>query len=387
MSTFKVRLNKLNELHTSLDTARKKSEGLSDQIYTKLNRVSTVWDDPNTEVFLKQIKLDQNKIDDYNDNMKKINNAISTFTKSLVSIARKCDAGSNGLFSYNGSKAQKVVSNCQSAYSLSQTAKNRLDYVDIPSTFKYRSRVKNMKYQIMDINDRIKKVTNDLDDVITEVEKAFNTVKNISKVSTLTLKQMEYTTSIQSVDLVNSSAKVSDAKAQENLTALSSTNDYNEQASTFQNISQTESYSEINNNFEENDSTFVNLANRTTTQDGSLAFDENTSTFTNNSAQTTSSNQTVNIDALNSVFNNTSTQTTATDHTNDFAETTTAFAATSATDAQSNNINISNTNNASIEASKTSASNANINVNTTQTFSNSVQSQNANNTNINIDKL
>ena len=65
MANFNINLNKLNELQSSLESAHKNFSGISEQFFSKINKVDTMWNDPNTEIFKKQIKSDKNKIDQY----------------------------------------------------------------------------------------------------------------------------------------------------------------------------------------------------------------------------------------------------------------------------------------------------------------------------------
>ena len=66
MTTFNIQLGKLNELQSSLDNSNKKFSSINDRFFTKINKVNTVWNDPNTDFFLSQLKNSKNKIDQYN---------------------------------------------------------------------------------------------------------------------------------------------------------------------------------------------------------------------------------------------------------------------------------------------------------------------------------
>ena len=84
MATFNINLGKLNELQSSLDSSNKKFSGINDQFFTKINKVNTLWNDSNTEVFLNQLKSDKNKIDQYNENAKNL-----ILTTTLYELAKK----------------------------------------------------------------------------------------------------------------------------------------------------------------------------------------------------------------------------------------------------------------------------------------------------------
>ena len=343
MATFNINLGKLNELQSSLDSSNKKFSGINDQFFTKINKVNTLWNDPNTEVFLNQLKSDKNKIDQYNENAKKLNDAIYNFINSLVSVARKCNSSANGNFNYNGTQAKNMVNNCISAYDFSQNVKSKLSYIDIPTTFKYRGQLKNMKYQIMDINDRLKRITNDLNDVVSSIEKAFDNIQNAPRIDTLNLRQMDYISQTESVELTSSAHIVDEAKAKESLEAKQGNVKYNEQDSTFQNNSQNQIYSEKHNDFEEADSTFVSRANRETPQDSAVIFEETDSTFVNQSSRETPHDSTVNFEEEDSTFQNNSQTQTYSEKTNDFQEIDSTFKNSGvSTSAQNNSINVDN---------------------------------------------
>ena len=343
MATFNINLGKLNELQSSLDSSNKKFSGINDQFFAKINKVNTLWNDPNTEFFLNQLKTDKNKIDQYNENARKLNDAIYNFINSLVSVARKCNSSANGNFNYNGTQAKNMLNNCMSAYNFSQNVKSKLNYIDIPTTFKYRVQLKNMKYQIMDINDRLKRTTNDLNDVISSIERAFDNIQNAPRIDTLNLRQMDYINQTESVELTSSSHIVDEAKAKENLEAKQNNVKYSEQDSTFQNSSQNQTYSEKHNDFEEADSTFVSMANRETPQDSAVIFEESDSTFVNKANHEAPTDSSVIFEEEDSTFNNNSQTQSYSEKTNDFKETDSTFKNSGvSTTAQNNSVDIDN---------------------------------------------
>ena len=63
MIKINLDIKKLAELHTSLSTTHDKITAINNQIFTKLKKIDTMWDDPNTSVFISQNNLDKTKID------------------------------------------------------------------------------------------------------------------------------------------------------------------------------------------------------------------------------------------------------------------------------------------------------------------------------------
>lgn len=409
MATFNINLGKLNELQSSLDSSNKKFSGINDQFFTKINKVNTLWNDPNTEVFLTQLKSDKAKIDQYNESAQKLNNAIYDFINSLTSVARKCNSSANGNFNYNGTQAKNMVNSCISSYNFSQNVKNKLDYIDIPTTFKYRWQIKNMKYKIMDINDRLKSITNDLNDVVNSIESAFDNIQNAPRIDDLNLKQMDYISQTESVELISSAHIVDEAKAKENLEAKQNNVQYNEQDSTFQNSSQNQIYNEKHNDFEEADSTFVNQANRETPQNSAVIFEEedstfqntsqtqtytektndfqeNNSTFKNSSVSTSASNNSVDVDN-NLAFNNNVDTVSYNEQNNDFERTTSSFSNSAKTVSTSNNkVLFTQTDTELNVPNETRANSNDININMANQFENTAKSVDADDIKINIDK-
>lgn len=410
MANFNINLNKLNELQSSLESAHKNFSGISEQFFSKINKVDTMWNDPNTEIFKKQIKSDKNKIDQYNESAKKINNSISDFLNSLIRVSRQCNSGINGNFSYNGTQAKNVINNCESAYSFIQTSKNKLDYIDIPMNFKYRQRLKNMKYQIMDINNDLKKLTNDLNEVVSSIENAFNNIQNSPKVDTLELKPMSYANQSESVDLISSSHVVDAAKSRQNVNANQSNIDYTEQDSTFQNTSQNQIYNEKHNDFEESDSTFVSQANRETPQEASVIFQEedstfqntsqnqaysektndfqeNESTFKNSEASTSAQNNSINVNNTSNFENNVD-AVSYNEQNSDFKKSASSFSNSSkSVSASNNNISFTQTNTEINVPNETSANSNDININVANHFENTAKSVDANDIKVETDKI
>lgn len=410
MANFNINLNKLNELQSTLDSAHKKFSGISEQFFLKINKVDTMWNDPNTEIFKQQIKSDKNKIDQYNESAKKINNSISDFLNSLIRVSRQCNSSINGNFSYNGTQAKNVINNCESAYSFIQTSKNKLDYIDIPMNFKYRQSLKNMKYQIMDIKDNLRRITNDLNEVVSSIENAFSSIQNSPKVDALKLKPMSYANQSESVDLISSDHVVDAAKSSQKVNANQSNVDYTEQDSTFQNTSQSKIYNEKHNDFEENDSTFVSQANRETPQGNSIIFNEEDSTFQNTSQNQTYSAKTNDFKENDSTFKNSSVSTSAQNSSidvnnsstfnnnvdsvsynaqnNEFEKSASNFSNSSKSISASNNKVSFTKNNTEINIpNETSASSNDININTSNHFENTAKSVDANDIKAEIDKI
>ena len=408
MKAFNINLSKLNELQVSLDSSNKKFSSITDRFFTKINKVNTLWNDPNTDFFLNQLKSDKNKIDQYNENSKKLNDAIYNFINNLVSIARKCNSSANGNFNYNGVQAKNMINNCINAYDFSQNVKNKLSYIDIPLTFKYRGQLKNMKYQIMDINDRLKKINQDLNDVVSSIEKTFDSIQNTPKMDSLNLKQMDYIGQTKSIELTSSAHIVDEAKAKENLEARQGNVKYNEQGSTFQNISQNQMYSEKHNDFEEAASTFVSQANRVVPRTSAVIFEEKNSTFQNNSQTQTYSEKTNDFQENNSTFKNSGVSTSAqnssidvnnnitfnndinkvsyNEQNNEFEKTASNFSNNVKTVSASNNkVSFTQINTELNVPNETKVSSGNININAANRFENTAKSVDANDIRIHND--
>ena len=70
MIRINVNLNELDELHTTLVSTHDKMTATNNQIYTNLSKLNTMWNDPNTPVFLNQLIVDKEEIDNYTQNTK-----------------------------------------------------------------------------------------------------------------------------------------------------------------------------------------------------------------------------------------------------------------------------------------------------------------------------
>lgn len=398
MATFQVNLSKLSELQTDLNNNKQKFSALNDRFFTKLQKVKTMWHDPNTEPFLKKAAQDKDKIDEYNKNVKKVNDTILNFITNLTSIARTCGASSHGTFSYNGSRAKSVKANCQTAYSYATNAKNKLDYINIPTSYRYAYQLRNMKYKINDINEQIKRITNDLSSVINSIEGTFNTIQNASKIDTIHLRPMELSSNIISSTLTSSSEIVENAKAKENQLAQKAAVDYKETTSNYQNNSQNQVYGGKRNEFEESDSNFVNSANRTTTRDNMVLFEEQNSNYQNNSQNQVYGGKQNAFEENGSNFVNSSTNVNTTTNNVDFNQNESTFnAGISKTSAQTqtnqfqnnSNFNYSNSEKSvDVTSNQVQFTNTNTNINTPDEVkvNNTNINTNVNNNMPNIDK-
>ena len=293
MATFTINLNNLNEFQSKMNSNHQTFLSIKDQVFNKVIQVKNIWNDPNTPVFIDQIKLDNKKIEEYNDCFKQVNNAVLEFTNQLINIAKKCNFTATGIFQYNGNNAKNMIENCHHASNLIHYTHDKLNYLNIPSTYRYAYQLRNIKYQLLDINNMLKSVSNDLTEVTTSIENAFQKIQSLPKIEPINLKQMQFVTNTVNVDLIDSESIINEATSSQKLNVQNSNLKYTEQESTFQNNSQTKTSKNTHNLYEEADSTFVNEANHAVKSETPLSFEYDSSTFTNNSQIHSATNSTV----------------------------------------------------------------------------------------------
>ena len=109
MIRINVNLNELDELHTTLVSTHDKMTATNNQIYTNLSKLNTMWNDPNTPVFLNQLIVDKEEIDNYTQNTKKTCDTILEFTNDLVNIAIRCNCTTNSNFTYNSDNINYLI--------------------------------------------------------------------------------------------------------------------------------------------------------------------------------------------------------------------------------------------------------------------------------------
>ena len=303
MIKINLDIKKLAELHTSLSTTHDKITAINNQIFTKLKKIDTMWDDPNTSVFISQNNLDKTKIDEYCEETKRINNTILEFTNNLNSIAKRCNCPGNGNFNYNDDNVKSLINYCNSAHSLTISAKSKLDSMDIPSSFRYANNLNTMKFKLMDINSLLKNDIDDLNEVVSLTNMAYNKIKSSPKTEEIILKPLRYTSNIQNVNFVSSKSKIDQALNSQKLGTSNKKVDYNENSSNFTNNSSNKISRDKKTDFDEKDSAFVNAANQTSASGTTLTLDENENSFVNNETMKTVSQTNINDEFKNSNIN------------------------------------------------------------------------------------
>lgn len=379
MTNFSIDLKTLNEYNTDLSNNKKNFSSLYNQVFTKLNKVNKFWIDHNTEPFLQKLKEDKEKIDTYSQKIGKTNDAILNFTNSLISVARNCNSSSNGVFSYNGSQAKSLKSNCQTAASYIYNAKSKFNYLNIPSTYRYSYQLRNMKYKLNDIYEQVKKITSDVSGNVNAIESAYNKIAAVQTVEEFSLTPLEYTSSIQGTTLTTSNY-IENAKNKENLMVKNQKNKYEEgesnfinqvnltssnfspliyeeENSNFKNTSQNHSINTSKNNYEESNSNFVNNSNTSSSNPTSVNFKEEDGKFTNVTNQVNYQNQTNEFKENNSNIKLNSNKIDATKESLSFAKTNSNINMPSESKTTENSINDSVNSNISVEASTSKANN------------------------------
>lgn len=361
MIRINVNLNELDELHTTLVSTHDKMTATNNQIYTNLSKLNTMWNDPNTPVFLNQLIVDKEEIDNYTQNTKKTCDTILEFTNDLVNIAIRCNCTTNSNFTYNSDNINYLINYCNSTQRLIDKAVNQLSSMDIPGSFRYASALHNMRSKLSDMNNSLITDINDLNEVTHLTNAAYNKIKSFPVSEPLILKPITYTSSLQNIELVSSKSIVDDSIAKQNLNANISNVEYKEGPTNFNNTSVNQVAGNKTTNYDEHTNTFINAVNQKTAS-GSLTIDEPKMTFQNTSVNQTASQNQNNFEAEKTNFQNQSAPQTANAVENNF---------------ETNNQSIS-------KSSKQTAGQSNINIENTNYNINNSQSQTANNSNNNF---
>ena len=188
MIRINVNLNELEELHTTLVSTHDKMAATNNQIYTNLSKLNTMWNDPNTPVFLNQLIVDKEEIDNYTQNTKKTCDTILEFTNDLVNIAIRCNCTTNSNFTYNSDNINYLINYCNSTQRLIAKAANQLSSMDIPGSFRYASALHNMRSKLSDMNNSLITDINDLNEVTHLTNAAYNKIKSFPVSEPLILK-------------------------------------------------------------------------------------------------------------------------------------------------------------------------------------------------------
>lgn len=364
MIKINVNIKELNELHETLVTTNKKFVAINNQLFTKLKKLNTMWDDPNTSVFINQNNLDKTKIDEYSEDTNKVTNTILDFITDLTNISTRCNFEPT-TFNYNSDNSKTLIDYCNSSYTMIKRAKNQLDTMDIPSSFRYAGALNSMNYKLMDICEELKKDITDLNEVVSLTNSAYNKIKSSPRTELLILKPMNYKSTIQNVNLISSKSKVDEALNSQNLSANNSNIEYNEKKSEFVNnsVNQFASGKQIKN--DEVDNNFVNAVNQTTVSSNSITFDETSNSFNNAEVNKIYTQKGNNFEKDNNFVNNENSKISSV-----------------------NNINIENKNQNINSDQNRMYNNANNNFqHTNEIFNNSEKTTNVNSANININQI
>lgn len=405
MIKINVNIKELTELHETLVTTNNKIVAIENQIFTKLKKLTTMWDDPNTPVFMNQNNLDKTKIDDYNEQTNKVSNTILEFNNDLINIARRCGFEPT-TFNYNSDNSKTLIDYCNSSYTIIKKAKTQLDSMDVPASFRYASALKSMNYKLMDICEELKKDIKDLNEVVGLTSAAYNKIKSSSRTELLVLKPMNYISNVQNVNLVSSKSKIDEALKSQNLGTNNSNIEYHEKDSEFTNNSVGQFTSGKKTEIEESDSNFVNAVNRTTVNSNSITIDETSNSFNNSEVNKIYTKKENNFEENNNFTNNESSKTTSTNNinienenqnivseknqtinsaNNNFQKQNETFNnSEKSTSTNSANINITQTNNNLSTPNETNANTNNIDFNLNNNFNNNEKETEANNTYIDI---
>lgn len=303
MIKINVNIKELKDLHETLVTTNKKFVATNNQLFTKLKKLNTMWDDPNTPVFINQNNLDKTKIDEYNEETNKVYSVILEFINDLTNIARRCNLEPT-TFNYNSDNSETLIDYCNSSYTMIKNAKNQLDSMDVPASFRYAGALKSMNYKLMDICEELKKDISDLNEVVGLTNEAYNKIKSSSRTELLILKPMNYTGNIQNVSLVSSKSKVDEALNSQNLGANNSNLEYHEKDSEFANNSVNQFTSGKKTEIEESDSNFVNAVNKGVANSNSITFDETSNSFNNSEVNKIYTQKENNFEENNGFINN-----------------------------------------------------------------------------------
>ena len=214
MINIKIDLNKLNEFYTGISNSKSNVNAISNQVFSDLKKVKSMWTDHNTDAFIKKIESDKQKIDEYYQKTNVLCDSISIFLKNLNTISKNCNASLNGMFLYNESNSYQVINSCNFALSSMNNIISKLNYINIPSSFKYSQQIRNMNFQLRDINNQMKKIYDDFEYNVNSINQAYRTIEAIPKIDILSLISMDFVPKIQQASIKSNDTEKS---AQENL--------------------------------------------------------------------------------------------------------------------------------------------------------------------------
>ena len=303
MINIKIDLNKLNEFYTGISNSKSNVNAISNQVFSDLKKVKSIWTDHNTDAFIKKIESDKQKIDEYYQKTNVLCDSISIFLKNLNTISKNCNASLNGVFLYNESNSYQVINSCNFALSSMNNIISKLNYINIPSSFKYSQQIRNMNFQLRDINNQMKKIYDDFEYNVNSINQAYRTIEAIPKIDILSLISMDFVPKIQQASIKSNDTEKS---AQENLNSTANQLNHQKVESDFINTANSVSPSTSSFTFEEEKSNFQNNSQNIVMKENKISHKQEKSDFVNNSTVKINNSASIDNNVAEYLFENNS---------------------------------------------------------------------------------
>ena len=303
MINIKIDLNKLNEFYTGISNSKSNVNAISNQVFSDLKKVKSMWTDHNTDAFIKKIESDKQKIDEYYQKTNVLCDSISIFLKNLNTISKNCNASLNGMFLYNESNSYQVINSCNFALSSMNNIISKLNYINIPSSFKYSQQIRNMNFQLRDINNQMKKIYDDFEYNVNSINQAYRTIEAIPKIDILSLISMDFVPKIQQASIKSNDTEKS---AQENLNSTANQLNHQKVESDFINTANSVSPSTSSFTFEEEKSNFQNNSQNIVMKENKISHKQEKSDFVNNSTVKINNSASIDNNVAEYLFENNS---------------------------------------------------------------------------------
>lgn len=316
MINIKIDLNKLNEFYTGISNSKSNVNAISNQVFSDLKKVKSIWTDHNTDAFIKKIESDKQKIDEYYQKTNVLCDSISIFLKNLNTISKNCNASLNGMFLYNESNSYQVINSCNFALSSMNNIISKLNYINIPSSFKYSQQIRNMNFQLRDINNQMKKIYDDFEYNVNSINQAYRTIEAIPKIDILSLISMDFVPKIQQASIKSNDTEKS---AQENLNSTANQLNHQKVESDFINTANSVSPSTSSFTFEEEKSNFQNNSQNIVMKENKISHKQEKSDFVNNSTVKINNSASIDNNVAEYLFENNSKEVTNKNSTISFA--------------------------------------------------------------------
>lgn len=316
MINIKIDLNKLNEFYTGISNSKSNVNAISNQVFSDLKKVKSMWTDHNTDAFIKKIESDKQKIDEYYQKTNVLCDSISIFLKNLNTISKNCNASLNGMFLYNESNSYQVINSCNFALSSMNNIISKLNYINIPSSFKYSQQIRNMNFQLRDINNQMKKIYDDFEYNVNSINQAYRTIEAIPKIDILSLISMDFVPKIQQASIKSNDTEKS---AQENLNSTANQLNHQKVESDFINTANSVSPSTSSFTFEEEKSNFQNNSQNIVMKENKISHKQEKSDFVNNSTVKINNSASIDNNVAEYLFENNSKEVTNKNSTIGFA--------------------------------------------------------------------